>query len=171
MMDRSRLFDIAGVAATLWLGCVAAQAASPEVEPAALPDVRRYCTNIANAATDARFAWQTSKLNDLEIRVKMRIKALDAKEAELRGWIEKREALERQAAEKLVGIYAKMRPETAATQLSALDDDMAAAVLGQLNPRQASAIFNEIVPERAAKLAGLIAGTPPTDDAAQGKKL
>ena len=57
-----------------------------------------------------------------------------------------------------------MRPETAATQLSALDDDMAAAVLGQLTPGKASAIFNEIVPDRAAKLAGIIAGTNPTGD-------
>ena len=54
--------------------------------------------------------------------------------------------------------------QTLATQISALDDDMAAAVLAQLSPRQASAIFNEIVPDRAAKLAGLIAGTGPIED-------
>ena len=64
-----------------------------------------------------------------------------------------------------------MRPETAATQISQLDDDMAAAVLGQLNPRQASAIFNEIVPERAGKLAALIAATPFGAQASNEKKL
>ena len=57
-----------------------------------------------------------------------------------------------------------MRPETAATQIGMLDDDMAAAVLAQLTPGKASAIFNEIVPERAGKLAAIIAGTAPTAD-------
>lgn len=144
-------------------------AAPTAVEPTVVSDVRRYCTSIAAAATDSRFAWQTTRLNELEIRVKARIKDLDAKEIELRAWIEKREALERKAAERLVGIYAKMRPETAAVQISSLDDDMAAAVLGQLNPRQASAIFNEINPERAAKLAGLIAANPAANP--EGKRL
>jgi flagellar motility protein MotE (MotC chaperone) len=133
-------------------------------ETPTLPEVRKYCTNIASAATEARYAWQTTKLNELETRLKAKIKELDDKEAEIRDWIQKREAIEKKATEKLVDIYSKMRPETAATQLSALDDDMAAAVLGQLGPRQASAIFNEIVPERAAKLAGILAGTNPNAD-------
>ena len=135
--------------------------AAPDAGPS--HDVKAYCASIAVAASDARMAWQTTKLTELETRIGGRIKELEAKTAELRGWIEKREELEKKAGEKLAGIYAKMRPETAATQISTLDDDMAAAVLGQLNPRQASAIFNEIVPERAAKLAVLMAGvgTPP----------
>lgn len=139
-------------------------AASADPATQTLPDVRKYCTNIATAATEARFAWQTSKLNELETHIKAKIKDLDAKESELREWMDKREALEKKASEKLVGIYSKMRPETAASQISALDDDMAAAVLSQLGPRQASAIFNEILPDRAAKLAGLIAGTMPSAD-------
>ena len=126
----------------------------------ALPnhDVKAYCASIAVAASDARMAWQTTKLTELETRINGRIKDLEAKTADLRGWIEKREELEKKAGDKLAGIYAKMRPETAASQIATLDDDMAAAVLAQLNPRQASAIFNEIVPDRAAKLAALIAG-------------
>ncbi len=127
-------------------------------------DAKRYCASIAKAASEARFAWQTQKLAELETRIKGRIQDLDTRTAALRDWIEKREALEKKAGEKLVGIYSKMRPETAATQITMLDDDMAAAVLGQLSPRQASAIFNEIVPERAGKLAGLIAGTLPAGE-------
>ena len=130
-------------------------------EPIQNSDVRKYCTSIAVAASDARFAWQTSKLNELEARIKTRIQDLDAKGAEVRGWIERREAIEKKANEKLVGIYSKMRPETAAAQISMLDDDMAAAVIGQLTPQKASAIFNEIVPERAGKLASIIAASAP----------
>ena len=136
-----------------------ASAASP-ADQAATPEVTKYCANIAAAASDARLAWQTGKLNEVEVRIKARIQDLDAKEAELRAWIEKREAMAKQANEKLVGIYSKMRPETAATQISTLDDEMAATVLAQLTPGKASAIFNEIVPERAAKLAGLIVAGP-----------
>lgn len=155
-----------GVLAAMGCMLVAGVAGAAESLPQSptTPEVRNYCQNIATAAADARFAWQTGKLGELETRVASRIAELEAKTAELRSWIAKREEINRKAGEKLVGIYSKMRPETAATQISTLDDTMAAAVLSQLNPRQASAIFNEIVPERAAKLAALIAGNTPTDE-------
>ncbi len=145
-----------------------------EAAPAGATDttseVRRYCTNVAVAAGDARFAWQTQKLAEIEGRIKAHVQDLEARTVELRGWMAKREMVEKQANERLVGIYAKMRPETAATQIAGLDDDMAAAVLSQLNPGKASAIFNELVPERATKLAALIAAAPPaaSPDAAPG---
>ena len=126
----------------------------------AAPEIRRYCTNVAVAAGDARFAWQTAKLAEVEARIKAHVQDLEARTSELRAWIAKREAVEKQAKERLVDIYAKMRPETAATQIAGLDDDMAAAVLSQLTPGKASAIFNELVPERATKLAALIAAAP-----------
>ncbi len=134
------------------------------VQSPTTPEMRTYCQNIAAGAADARFAWQTQKLESLETRVKAELGELEVKTAELRAWASKRQEIERKAGEKLVGIYSKMRPETAATQISTLDDPMAAAVLGQLPPQKASAIFNEIVPERAAKLAMLIAGTTPSSE-------
>ena len=131
--------------------------------------VRRYCVNIAAAATDARFNWQAKKLQEVEVRVKARIAELDARQVELKAWLDRREQVNREARENLVGIYAKMRPETAAAQISLLSDETAAAVLAALTPRQASAIFNEMSqPERAAKLAGLL-GNPMS--AANEKKL
>ncbi len=140
------------------------QGSAVAADDAATKDVRSYCANIATAASDARTAWQTDRLNELEAKIKARIGELDAKTVELRQWIEKREEAERKAGEKLVGIFGKMKPETAAVQIATLDDDMAAAILGQLNARQASAIFNELVPDRAAKLAGLMAGTMPAGE-------
>ena len=153
---------LAALAVSSWPA--ASRAQSAPVDQAQTADIHTYCTNIAVAASDARFAYQTNRLVEVEGRIKTRIAELDAKAAELRGWIERREAIQKKAAEKLVGIYAKMRPETAATQIGMLDDDMAAAVLAQLTPGKASAIFNEIVPERAGKLAAIIAGTAPTAD-------
>ena len=144
---------------------VAGEPSRPAQSPTT-PEVRSYCQNIAGAAADARFAWQTKTLEAFDAKVTAKVADLDAKTAELKSWIGKRQEIERKAGEKLVGIYAKMRPETAASQIATLDDTMAAAVLGQLTPGKASAIFNEIVPERAAKLAALIAGInpPPAPD-------
>ena len=131
--------------------------------------VRKYCMNIAAAATDARFAWQSKKLLEVETRIKARLAELDARQAELKSWLDHREQIAKEAKENLVGIYAKMKPETAAAQISALTDETAAAVLSALTPRQASAIFNEMTPpDRAAKLAGLL-GNPLA--AANEKKL
>ncbi len=138
-------------------------------KPPAQSDAQQYCSNIAGAAIDARYAWQTKKMADLEDHLKTRIAELEAKEQEYKNWVERRQALAKQAEDSLVGIYAHMRPETAAAQLEALDDDMAAAVLVQLNARIASAILNEFQPEHAARLANVMAGrsVPPPD----GKKL
>ena len=159
----SRRLHLVGVCAmALSVPLAALAQTAPAQEPGG--DVKRYCTSIAVAAGNARFAYQTAKLAEVETRIKAKVQELDAKVAEVHGWIQRREAIEKQAAEKLVGIYAKMRPETAATQIVMLDDDMAAAILGQLTPRQASAIFNELVPERAGKLAAMIAGTTPSTD-------
>jgi flagellar motility protein MotE (MotC chaperone) len=51
-----------------------------------------------------------------------------------------------------------MQPETAATQIAAMDDQMAAAILGKLKPGMAGAILNEMEAERASKLAVVLSG-------------
>ena len=51
-----------------------------------------------------------------------------------------------------------MQPETAATQIAAMDDQMAAAILGKLKPGAAGAILNEMEAERASKLAVVLSG-------------
>ncbi len=67
------------------------------------------------------------------------------------------------ARDDLVAIYAKMEPESAARQLSALDDRTAAAILGKLKPSAAGAILGEMDAERASRLAGLLAGASPDE--------
>lgn len=166
---------------TLLAGPHLAAAASPEPQPAtpdakAMPakamsantmpaktagsDAQQFCQNIAAAATDARFAWQTQQLNDLDAKIKQRVAELDAKRAELKDVLTKRDEAMKRAQESLVAIYAKMKPDVAAAQLSALDDTTASAVLAQLNPRTSSAILNEVSPDRAVRLINTIAGTP-----------
>ena len=52
----------------------------------------------------------------------------------------------------MLRIYARMRPDAAALQLAALDEETAAAVLTKLEPRTASLILNEMDPAQAARL-------------------
>lgn len=126
----------------------------------------RYCSNIATTAVESRIAWQMKRLNELDALIKQRIAELDAKEAEARDWVNKREEMLKRAGDDIVAIYAKMQPEAASSQLNAMDDASAAAILSKLNPRAASAILNEMEAARAAKLADLISADAKSANAA-----
>jgi flagellar motility protein MotE (MotC chaperone) len=121
--------------------------------------VQQYCTNVSSFAADARIAWQMKRMGDLEAQLKQRIAEIEAKEAESKEWIDKREALLKKADDTVVAIYAKMRPEAAATQMVVMEDATAAALLSKLNPRVSSAILNEMEAGKAAKLTDLMAGS------------
>jgi flagellar motility protein MotE (MotC chaperone) len=129
--------------------------------------VQQYCTNVRDAAADARFAWQMEALRDLEEQVDDRIAALDARQAEFEDWLRRREELAAKAKATLVAVYANMRPDAAAQQLAILEDEEAAAVLTNLVPRTASAIMTEMEPERAAQLAIAMAGPPEKEEETQ----
>jgi flagellar motility protein MotE (MotC chaperone) len=124
-----------------------------------------YCAGIANAAADARFAWQTEALAALSRDVEVRIRQLEAKRAEYEDWLRRRDAFLAKADESVTAIYAKMRPEAASQQLTAMDAEAAAAILTRLDARVASAILNEMEPGRAARLANVITNTPPKNPA------
>lgn len=131
------------------------------------PEVRQFCANNAAAAGAARIAWQAAKLIELDNKLKQRIAELAAKEAEYEAWLKKREDMLKNAQDGVVAIYAKMAPEAAATQLAAMDDDVAAAVLTKLNSRAASAILAEMDPDKAARLTNAMVGP---ESGGNGKK-
>ncbi len=173
---KSILLRLSVLAVAACPGLVGAAAAAPPPPPAAAPAVpaampgetgaQQYCRNIAALAADARFAWQTRQIGELEGQLKQRIADLDAKQVELKQVMAQRDEVMKRARDNLVSIYAKMRPDAAADQLSALDDAVAAAVLAQLNPRQSSAILNEVSPARAVRLVNQMTAPVPAD----GKK-
>lgn len=118
-----------------------------------------YCVAISNAAADARLAVQRSKLTEMEQQIAQRIAALEQRTAELRDWVERRDAFLKRANASLVNIYAQMEPDSAAPQLVEMDEETAASLLLKLEPQNASAILNEMVPDKAARLAATIAGS------------
>jgi flagellar motility protein MotE (MotC chaperone) len=123
----------------------------------------QYCTNIADAASDARFALQKQALADMEKEIEGRIKVLEAKRAEYEEWLRRRNEVLAKADETIVLIYSRMRPDAAALQLTNMDEEIAAAVIAKLNPRVASAVLNEMEPGRAAQLANVITDAPKRD--------
>jgi flagellar motility protein MotE (MotC chaperone) len=123
-----------------------------------------YCRNIADAAADARFARQAEALVALEKEIDERIAELEAKQAEFKDWLERREEFLRKADESVVAIFTQMRPDAAAAQMAVMGDDSAAAILAKLNPRISSAILNEMDPAKAAQLTNTMAGLARKDD-------
>jgi flagellar motility protein MotE (MotC chaperone) len=127
-------------------------------------DVARFCTNITDAALDARVAWQQKELESAEAKLRLRIAELEAKRAEYEQWLKLREDFLKKAEDSVVEIYSGMNPEAAAQQIASMADDTAAAVLAKLRVRSASAILNEMEPARGAHLADTLAGMRRADD-------
>ncbi len=129
--------------------------------------VENFCGAIANSAASARLAWQEQRIKALQAQLVIKIAELDAKAAEVREWVAKREALLARAGDNMVLIYSKMKPDAASAQLQEMDDDTAAAVLLKMKPSVASAVMNEMNAARAARLSDLLSAAAPKSD---GKK-
>jgi flagellar motility protein MotE (MotC chaperone) len=131
----------------------------------AASDVQQFCINNAALLGDARLAYQTARLAEIEAQIRQRLAELEAKKTEYEAWLHKREDVLKQAAASVVAIYAKMRPDAAALQLAAMDDSVAAAILAKLSSRAAGAILNEMEAGRAARLTRAMAGpdAPPDE--------
>ena len=171
----TRSFDARALvgAAAILLACpaIAQNGRAPEsqkpkvtADKAADSEASRFCGAVAPSIAEARIAWQTRRLNELDAQVKQRLADLEKAEAAVQEWVAKRDAMLKAASDDLVAIYARMQPEKAATQIGAMDDQMAAAILSELKPSAAGAILNEMEVERASKLAASLSG------AASGEK-
>ncbi|KAB2917460.1 MAG: MotE family protein [Hyphomicrobiaceae bacterium] len=166
--DRKPAIDVQPVAAPV------ARARHP-VETGALEGgpARQYCANIADAAADARFALQKRALADMEQQIERRIALLEAKTAEYQLWVTRRDEFVKKAQEGLISIYARMRAESAAQQLAAMDEETASAIVMKLDSRIASTILNEMQPTQAARLAAVISGAakvpPPVQPKREGR--
>lgn len=147
--------------------------AEPKPTPQTTGD--QYCSNIVNAAADARFAWQKQTLFNTEKQVEKRVEELNAKIAEYQKWMARRDDFSRKAQSTITDIYAKMKPDAAAQQLSALDEETAAAVIVKLSAKISSALMAEMDAKKAARLTAIIAssskgpkGKPPTPPTSGG---
>ncbi|MGI9426768.1 MAG: MotE family protein [Hyphomicrobiaceae bacterium] len=131
-------------------------------------ETRGFCANVADKALDARFAWQRRELIELEKKLGERVKLLSARIKEYKKWVALREDFSKRANAQLIEIYAKMRPDAASQQLSAMNGRTAAALISKLPPRKASVILSEMEAGKAAAISSMIKGAAKM--ASAGKK-
>ncbi|HEY4193820.1 MAG TPA: MotE family protein [Mesorhizobium sp.] len=120
-------------------------------------EVERFCSNIADAARDRRYALQAAEMKQLQADLDARMTALDEKKAEYETWLKRREVFLARAQDGIVKIYAGMKPDAAAERLAMVNVDLAAAILMKLDSRKASVILNEMDDKAAAALTSLMA--------------
>lgn len=171
---RSRIFLLAAALAAMpVLGGAHADDAVRQVLPSGQPtvapqqltrekapdqsEIERFCSNIADAARDRRYALQAEELKQLQAGIDERMKALDAKKAEYETWLKRREVFLARAEDGVVKIYAGMKPDAAAERLAIVNADLAAAILMKLDSRKAGVILNEMDQKAAATLTGIMA--------------
>jgi len=127
-------------------------------------DVRRFCSNIADAARDRRYALQRAELETLQKEVDERIKVLEERRAEYEEWLKRRNDFLEKAENNLVEIYSRMRPDAAAERLAEVQVELAAAILMKLETRKAGVILNEMDSKAAASLTSIMASATRRQD-------
>ncbi|RUW66696.1 MULTISPECIES: MotE family protein [unclassified Mesorhizobium] len=120
-------------------------------------EIQRFCSNIADAARDRRYALQAQELKELQAGIDQRMKALEDKRAEYEQWLKRREVFLARAEDSVVKIYAGMKPDAAAERLAMVNVELAAAILMKLDSRKAGVILNEMDQKAAAALTGIMA--------------
>ena len=147
-------------AATQSIDAITGAAAGVEVDD----DIRRFCSNIADAARDRRHALQQAELETLQKDIDARITTLEEKRVEYEEWLERRNDFLAKAENNLVEIYSVMRPDAAAERLAGVNVELAAGILMKLKARQAGVILNEMESEAAATLTGIMASAARKQD-------
>lgn len=153
-----------GSAPALTQAVAQAAAATTETISALDEDVRRFCSNIADAARDRRYALQQAELELLQKEIDARIATLEEKRAEYEDWLQRRNEFLAKAEGNLVDIYSRMRPDAAAERLAEVNVELAAGILMKLQARQAGIILNEMDSKAAATLTGIMASAARSQD-------
>ncbi len=163
MKDRAQIalcIRIAVLPAVLVLGClsIATQVGAASNEPKGVTRaIERYCTNVRDIASEARFLWHHKQLEELGKKIDKKIAELEERTREYKKWYDLRNKFSEMASEKLVKVYSQMRPDAAAEQLATMPETAAAAIVFKLKSRKASVILNEMDTTKAARISMIIA--------------
>lgn len=134
------------------------------VDPAKQSEIQRFCSNIADAARDRRYALQAKELKVLQAEIDKRMALLEEKRAEYEGWLKRRETFLDKAEDNIVQIYSRMKPDAAAERLAELRSELAAGILMKLDSRKAGTILNEMDSKAAATLTTIMVSATRKED-------
>ena len=130
----------------------------PATSAPMLSPAQQYCSNILDAASAAKVAQETRQLQAAQKLIDDKITLLTAKAEVLKSWMKLRQEFAEHATDSLVQIYSKMKPDSAAAQLAAMNEMTSAAIISKLNPKISSPILAEMEVAKAARLSAVIAG-------------
>ncbi len=123
-----------------------------------------FCANVSDAASANNLRWQAERIAELDVKLMQRVAELEAKRAEYQAIYDKHEEARRLAADAVIAIFGKMKPESASQQLAAMDETTAAAIIGRLNPRSAGTILNEMEATKASRITEVMSRTKSTSN-------
>ena len=99
-----RLLLLAGIFVLAGFQAAMAETTAPADAESAAAVIEEYCLNITDKASEARTAWQSQNLKDLEVKLDTKISELEAKRIEVQGWVERQDAIGKAANAGLVEI-------------------------------------------------------------------
>lgn len=122
---------------------------SSEADPAVIED---YCREFASNAAEARTQHQREELEKLQAAVNTQMTDLQAKTAELKEWVQRREEIQDRASKNLTKIYSVMEPDAAARQMEKMDPETVSAILRSLNAKSSSEILAAMDVDKASRV-------------------
>nr|WP_316652345.1 MotE family protein [uncultured Gellertiella sp.] len=128
----------------------------PLTEMSSEEEIKKFCTNIADAAKDRRYLLQKQELDKLQADINSRITILEKRKAEYQDWLKRRNDFLAQTEANLISVYKTMKADAAAPQMEQLNPEVAASIIMKLPARQSGLILSEMDPRKAAMVAAVM---------------
>lgn len=93
-----------------------------------------------------------------KLEIEKQLKEMNEMRRNISSKLETKMTADQESVEKLVGVYADMKPQNAANILAQMDEDLAVKVLEKMKKQNAAAILNYIEPKKAQTLSEKYAG-------------
>ena len=119
-------------------GCVEqkkTESAKPVEPTGAATEARQFCTNNMAIAGDARIAWQTSKLLELEAQIKQRLADLEARKVQLVEWLQKHDEAMKKATDDVIAMAMSRLMLKSAKRASLIENLRSLRGLGKMRVR------------------------------------
>lgn len=107
---------------------------------------------------ERRLARLEEDLHKQKMEIEKQLKEMSEMRRNISSKLDKKVAADQESVKKLVGVYANMKPQNAATIIGNLDEELAIKVLAKMKKQNAAAILNYLEPQKAQALSEKYAG-------------
>ena len=107
---------------------------------------------------ERRLAQLEEELQIQKAEIEKQLKEMNAMRRDISSKLDQKVVADQESINKLVGVYANMKPQNAAIIISQIDDDLAVKVLGKMKKQNVAAILNFVKPDKAQMLSEKFTG-------------